>query len=490
MSSRNAKFPTGRKSAAALLLACGFLLPISAARGQGLFNLSVSPNANPSPGGDPSGTFHFTVNDVTNAHSVGWAQVLFNSGIVGAGACYIHVSRPGNAVYLIDDAGTHLGDPLTPGGAGTAENSQCALDAASITITYNSILPGRMSFDIGITFKPAFKGSRNIYMNSGDSFQGVSTGWQLRGTWTAYPVLPDPPTADSVSPNSGAAVSQLFTFQSSDVNGAAYIATEQVLFNNAIDGSNACYVFYANSPNMLYLANDAGTGWNTIQMGTQGTVENSQCALDAGASSATASGNTLTLTLALSFKTGFSGTKNIYLLASDSAGQSSGWQPRGTWMTSAAPIVSPANVSVPSAGGTGTLMINVPAGVAWTAASNAPAWIAITSGASGIGNGTTNYTVAANATGAARTGTITVNGQTASIAQNATDGPLNISMSPSGRTAATQTFTFRASDSAGFGNLWMVEMLFNTAIIGSNACYFFYLPGSNAFKLMNDAGDA
>src|SRR5262245_20054656 len=46
----------------------------------------------------------------------------------------------------------------------------------------------------------------------------------------------------------------------------------------------------------------------------------------------------------------------------------------------------------------------------WTATSNA-SWITVTSGATGIGNGTVNYSIAAN-TGVARNGTITIAGQT------------------------------------------------------------------------------
>jgi len=54
----------------------------------------------------------------------------------------------------------------------------------------------------------------------------------------------------------------------------------------------------------------------------------------------------------------------------------------------------------------------------WTASSNAP-WISITSGASGSGNGSVGFSVAAN-TGAARSGTITIAGQTFTVSQDAT----------------------------------------------------------------------
>ncbi len=77
--------------------------------------------------------------------------------------------------------------------------------------------------------------------------------------------------------------------------------------------------------------------------------------------------------------------------------------------------ISPDSQSVSPGGGTGAVSVTAPAGCAWTAASG-QAWISITSGASGNGNGTVNFTAAAN-TGAARTGTITAAGQTFTVAQ-------------------------------------------------------------------------
>ena len=48
-------------------------------------------------------------------------------------------------------------------------------------------------------------------------------------------------------------------------------------------------------------------------------------------------------------------------------------------------------------------------GCGWTATSN-DTWITISSGGSGTGNGTVNYTVAANTGTSSRTGTMTVAG--------------------------------------------------------------------------------
>jgi len=72
----------------------------------------------------------------------------------------------------------------------------------------------------------------------------------------------------------------------------------------------------------------------------------------------------------------------------------------------------------PTSGGTGSVNVTASdASCSRTATSNAP-WITITGGATGAGNGAVTYSVAAN-TGAARTGTITIAGQTFTVTQEA-----------------------------------------------------------------------
>jgi uncharacterized protein (TIGR03437 family) len=68
-------------------------------------------------------------------------------------------------------------------------------------------------------------------------------------------------------------------------------------------------------------------------------------------------------------------------------------------------------------GGTGTVNVITGAGCGWVSSSNAN-FIQLTSGASGSGSGSVSFSVAANS-GAARTGTLTIAGQTYTISQNA-----------------------------------------------------------------------
>lgn len=74
--------------------------------------------------------------------------------------------------------------------------------------------------------------------------------------------------------------------------------------------------------------------------------------------------------------------------------------------------------SFAATGGTGSVTVTTAGGCAWTATSNSN-FIAIKSGGSGNGNGTVQYTVGPNS-GAVRSGTLSIAGQTFTVNQNGT----------------------------------------------------------------------
>ena len=101
---------------------------------------------------------------------------------------------------------------------------------------------------------------------------------------------------------------------------------------------------------------------------------------------------------------------------------------RGTFkvtIPSSCSTVFPTSQTFFSPGNTGNVTVtknlSATAPCGWNAVSN-DSFITIDSGASGDGNGTVNFTVAPNTTGAARTGTLTVAGRTVTINQDA--GPI------------------------------------------------------------------
>jgi len=75
------------------------------------------------------------------------------------------------------------------------------------------------------------------------------------------------------------------------------------------------------------------------------------------------------------------------------------------------PAIAPSTIQdFPTSGGTGSVTVTYPVGCPWTA-SSVSSWITITSGASGTGNGSVAYTVAANPSGGTyREGSLTVAG--------------------------------------------------------------------------------
>jgi len=94
--------------------------------------------------------------------------------------------------------------------------------------------------------------------------------------------------------------------------------------------------------------------------------------------------------------------------------------------------IAPTSQNIGDAGGPGSIAVTASAGTCtWTASAN-DGWLTVTGGASGTGNGTVTFTVAAN-TGAARSGTLTIGGQTFTVTQAAPVGVMIAALfTPSG----------------------------------------------------------
>jgi hypothetical protein len=79
--------------------------------------------------------------------------------------------------------------------------------------------------------------------------------------------------------------------------------------------------------------------------------------------------------------------------------------------------IAPTSQSLGPAASTNTVNVTAGAGCAWTATSNDPSFVNINTGASGTGNGTVTYTIAANSAPVQRSGTLTIAGQTFTVTQ-------------------------------------------------------------------------
>ncbi|HYW41763.1 MAG TPA: hypothetical protein VE959_02825 [Bryobacteraceae bacterium] len=319
--------------------------------GASVFALALAPLPPPALG--PSGvfpesgnalsqTFTFSFTAPSGFPNLGVLDILINNAVDGRHACYLAFALPASdacpvsqCLFLVDDAGDS-GGPFagsTRLGAGNVQNSQCAVTGPGSYITGAG---NTVALTLPLAFTPAFAGNQLISMAARDN-AGNNSGWQPMGTWSVPGQPPPGPEALGVSPAHSTAATQSFTFTFSDPNGFQDISVADILINTALDGRGACYVaFVPSGPSSgtLFLVDDAGDAGGPYAGGVllpgSVNVRNSQCTLNAGASSVSASGNLLTLTLSIGFDgVNFAGNRAVFLAARSNT-QSSGWQPLGT----------------------------------------------------------------------------------------------------------------------------------------------------------------
>ncbi len=197
----------------------------------------------------------------------------------------------------------------------------------------NEVVPD----DTGVIWVAAgVEGSREGFTNF--FFDFVTVNIEPISTSTTTTVL-------GVAPNSGSGRSQGFTFTFGDAKGWQDLGVVNILINDSLNPSNACYLAYVPAIDVLYLVNDVGTALLPgILLGGENTppsflaspvpLSNHQCAISGGDSIVLkASGNALILSLAITFSSSFAGGKTFYLAARDPGdANNTGWKPMGTWL--------------------------------------------------------------------------------------------------------------------------------------------------------------
>ena len=159
----------------------------------------------------------------------------------------------------------------------------------------------------------------------------------------------------SVSPNSGAGLAQVFTATYSDSIGYQDIGPALFMVASDATGVSGCFAMWIQTGNLFYLGNDAANNWlGPIQGGSSGTLQNSQCVLNAATSSGSGAGGTATVKFGLTFLGGFAGLKNLYQMVFGTGGNTA-WQQKGTWSPGAAQ--APVNLSVTPGSGSGVTQV-------------------------------------------------------------------------------------------------------------------------------------
>lgn len=160
------------------------------------------------------------------------------------------------------------------------------------------------------------------------------------------------PSARDGGPIAPSGNAQTIVARYSHPAGAEYLGVVNVLINRALDGGNACYIAYSRPFGLLFLVADGGTAEGLLGPlipGSAGSVSNSQCTISGPGTSAVISGNSLTLTLAVSYSASFRGNRVIYTAAQSVSNISSGWQTMGAALVPEAALSYPrANALTPA----------------------------------------------------------------------------------------------------------------------------------------------
>ncbi len=290
----------------------------------------------PAFGSGTNQTFTFRFEDPNGAADLNVLNVIVKNVLDGRTACYIAYVTSGpttGTMFLVNDAGD-AGGPFAGSlpipSTGTIGNSQCTINGTGSSASMSG---NRLTLNVNMTFTAALAGNMVIYQAARDQAANNS-GWVTKGVWNIPLGPPSSPGVVSMSPQrvTGSSLTLVTTF--SDNDGFADLNIVNILINNAIDGRQACYIAFVRPTGDLLLVNDAGDAGgpfagNTIIPGG-GTVSNSQCTINAAASSVSGSGNNLTLTLSISFTPAFKGDRIIYVAPRDVAENNPGWQSMGT----------------------------------------------------------------------------------------------------------------------------------------------------------------
>jgi hypothetical protein len=303
----------------------------------------------PSSGSGLSHTFELQYSDTAGAASLQLVYAWFNTQEASASSCMLYYNAATNQINLLNNAATAW-TAATLGTTTTLQNSQCSVNVADVTVTPSG---NTLTLSLPMTFTAAYAGAKQTFLDAKD-LSGANSGWQQLGSWT-IPGTTGTPAAVSVTPSSGSGMSQTFALHYSDTAGAANLQFVYAWFNTQEASASSCMLYYNAATNQINLLNNAATAWTAATLGTTTTLQNSQCSVNVADVTVTPSGNTLTLSLPMTFTASYAGAKQTFLFSSDVSGSNSGWQQLGTWTIpgTAGTPGTPAVVSVTPSSGSG-----------------------------------------------------------------------------------------------------------------------------------------
>jgi hypothetical protein len=254
-------------------------------------------------------------------------RFLVQNGLDGANACYGAYNSDGYVV-LADNSGTVFSVGFLPG-QDVMENSQCRLRLATSSVSQSG---NTKSLVLDIESKTAFAGRKFVFVASED-IAAFNSGWQFMGNWMVPTVPTQTVNATAITPIRSSGMAQTISFTASHASGFSSLGVVNLLINDALDATFACYLAYSETTNAVYLVDDLGSilqGGYAIGSASP-NLSNTQCKVNVSQGVAVKSGTTVTITLPIEFKFPFKGNRGMWVAAGDeNNSMNSGWQPLAT----------------------------------------------------------------------------------------------------------------------------------------------------------------
>lgn len=264
-----------------------------------------------------------------------YSTVSFNisAGAPSQPVCNFSWDEPGQQFLLVNDDGVTTSSTSADSFLIDLENSTCAVLIA---------LPGfygdlsQFSMQVEVVWKKPTGAAQTIYLRAQD-LSGNDTGWQKVGSWTV--VADQPPSQPVMADVPGVGFQHLFTIQAADPDGAGDIRSVEL---NIGAGSHVCSMIFLSTISAgVEFLNDDGTRSAWVAH-NPATASNSYCSLDLLPTQSTASGDTETVLLPVTFLNTLAGEQPVQVIVADWSGKT------GTLNTTwnVAPSSAPPAISV------------------------------------------------------------------------------------------------------------------------------------------------
>ncbi len=137
-------------------------------------------SVSPAHASGSSQQFTAAYSDVIGTSDLSEVRMLINSSKTAGNGCYVRYVVGMGMLELLNNAGGAWSSGLTPGGSGSAANTQCTLSASGSSVSTSG---NTVTVVFNITFNASFDGNQSIWLYAVNN-EAQNSGLNLDGTFT------------------------------------------------------------------------------------------------------------------------------------------------------------------------------------------------------------------------------------------------------------------------------------------------------------------